>query len=87
MSYPEFTRFNFNRNGYGNRRDRSALPRIVVTGYVGDYMRFHAAGDIWLRDAHVFDAAADGELIAGLAPRDAMRLGIEYERARRRFNS
>lgn len=84
MSYPEFTLFQFHRDGHGSRRDRDALPRILVTGFSGDYMRFHLAGDAWVRDAHVFDAAADDELIAGLAPEDAMKLGIEYERVRQR---
>ena len=84
MSYPELAKFDFHRDGRSSRRDHRARPRILVTGFTGDYMQFHAAGDVWVRDVHVFDAAADDELVAGLAPEDAMRLGIEYERVRQR---
>lgn len=87
MSYPELTRFDFHQHDHGNRRDRGALPRLLVTGFAGDYIQFHVAGDPWVRDAHVFDAAADHELVAGLKSEDAMTLGMKYERACRRAQS
>ena len=87
MSYPELTRFDFHRDGHSSRRDRDAHPRILVTELAGDYLRFHVAGDSWVREAHMFDAAADDELVAGLAPEDALRLGIKHERVRHRAQS
>ena len=88
MSYPEFKRFDFQRKGHSNRRDTDALPRVLVVAMdLEDHeLHFHLAGDEFQRVAHVFDAVMDRKLVAGLEPEDAMRLGIEFERARWRAN-
>lgn len=84
MSYPELTRFDFHRNGNANRRDHNAQPRVLFIGMELDdnRMHFHIAGDEWVRTAHVYDAALDDELVAGMESAAALRLGIEFQRAR-----
>ena len=84
MTYPEHHRFVFHRNDYSNRRDRDADPRVLFLGMEpdDDRLQFHLAGDPYVRSAHVYDAVLDEVLVAGLAPGDALKLGIAYERAR-----
>ncbi len=86
MSYPELRRFEFTRNGHSNRRDDDAQPRVLFIGMDFDdhWLHFHLAGDAWVRTGHVYDCVLDAELVAGLEPQDAVRLGIEYQRARHR---
>ena len=84
MSYPEIQRFDFSRNGHANRREHDATPRVLFVGmdFIDHELLFHLAGDEYVRTAHVFDAARDPELVAGLPPDAALRLGQEFERAR-----
>ncbi len=84
MSHPELLPFEFHRNGNANRREPNAEPRVLFIGLELDdhRLQFHLAGDEWVRSAHVYDAVLDAELVAGMEPQDALKLGIAYQRAR-----
>lgn len=84
MKYKPVDLFEFNSNGHANRRDADAQPRVLAWGLSFDdhQFYFHEAGDLYLRVAPVADAVLDEELVEGLEPADAMRLGIEYGRMR-----
>jgi len=67
-------RFNFSRNGHANRRDRDAVPRVLLLRIEGDHAFVHVAGEQYERAVTVSEIDAD--LIAGMAPEDAFRVGV-----------
>ena len=82
MSYPECGMFDFHRPGNAHRRDPNAQPRVLLLDFDPDRDRalLHVAGNPYVLSAHVLDAAVDYDLIAAMAPNDALRLGDAYQR-------
>lgn len=78
MTYAIVAPYDFARDGRANRRDADATPRTLITSIIGGAVCFHVAGDTHLRMADITAAAEDGELVAGMDPEDAFRLGIEH---------
>lgn len=84
MNYSAHSRFDFHRHGDANRRDRDALPRVLLLASASDpkTKRFagvvvHFAGDEFTREVPAH--AISFELIAGLEPGQAFDLGRAVE--------
>ena len=85
-SYPELRELDIRCNRNSRRLECDAQPRVIVCGHDadGDRVHIHVAGDRFVRSAHIFDAVADQALVAGLAPHDALVLGIAYAEEKNR---
>lgn len=62
------------------RRDDDAKPRVMLTNIIAGQALFHVAGDWYLRHAALAEIVADSELVAGMDPADALKIGIAWGR-------
>lgn len=86
MTYPIFQPAGFDRIGE-DRRDEGAEPRVHVLG-IFEYtletphrtcVIFHVAGDENERIGYLDYVVLDEDLIAGMEPKQALRLGIYWQ--------
>lgn len=70
--------FPFHQNGNAARRDPDAIPRVMLLGIEDGNALVHVAGEQYERALTIREPAPD--LIAGMDPGDAFRLGVEHGR-------
>lgn len=64
--------FNFHADGQAARRDRDAVPRVLLLRIERDHAFVHIAGEGYERAVTIREV--DPDLIGGMSPEDAFRV-------------